>query len=285
MFQSLSLTSHSRQEDFYLLVGFSLLLLVEMKLKAKKDALAGRLWQFPLSRMASSVLNNCILAVLLTLCFRKLKTIIFSFLFPLVCSSGPPPRLQLAQHSGVGGLCAFLRGDGGPLLPLHGRSRAWRRVRLLPDPAQSLFFLLLLALPLLFILSARGLSQGRHLQELEEVPGGVHGDSDVHGLHPGEGAAQTGPQRCWRLIPSAVTAALKCNWSHSSYIFYTRSLNHLLSSGLFEVRAQEYLDSLPGSEQRGVNKFLKGLGETHCLCFCILVVKHFVTLLWEVTYK
>lgn len=37
--------------------------------------------------------------------------------------------------------------------------------------------------------------------------------------------------------------------------------------GLFEVRAQEYLDSLPGSEQRGVNKFLKGLGENiklHC---------------------
>ncbi|KAM9815404.1 DENN domain-containing protein 2A isoform 1-T1 [Syngnathus typhle] len=30
--------------------------------------------------------------------------------------------------------------------------------------------------------------------------------------------------------------------------------------GLFEVRAQEYLDSLPGSEQRRVNKFLKGLG-------------------------
>lgn len=28
------------------------------------------------------------------------------------------------------------------------------------------------------------------------------------------------------------------------------------------MRAQEYLDSLPGSEQRGVNKFLKGLGET-----------------------
>lgn len=35
-------------------------------------------------------------------------------------------------------------------------------------------------------------------------------------------------------------------------------------SGLFEMRAQEYLDSLPGSEQRGVNKFLKGLGETSC---------------------
>uniref|UniRef100_A0A8C9YU15 DENN domain containing 2A n=1 Tax=Sander lucioperca TaxID=283035 RepID=A0A8C9YU15_SANLU len=35
--------------------------------------------------------------------------------------------------------------------------------------------------------------------------------------------------------------------------------------GLFEVRAQEYLDSLPGSEQRGVNKFLKGLGEIYCM--------------------
>lgn len=196
--------------------------LVEMKLKAKKDALAGRLWEFPWSRMASSVLSNGIPAVLLTLCFRELKTIIFSFLFPLVCSSEPPPRLQLAQRSGVGGLCAFLRGDGGPLFPLHGRSRAWRRVRLFPDNAQPLFFLLLLlALPLLFILSARGLSQGCHVQELEEVPGGVHGDSDVHRLHPGEGAAQTGPQRCRRLIPSAITAVLKCNWSHSSYIFYT----------------------------------------------------------------
>ncbi|MGH0115617.1 UNVERIFIED_CONTAM: hypothetical protein FKN15_037940 [Acipenser sinensis] len=30
--------------------------------------------------------------------------------------------------------------------------------------------------------------------------------------------------------------------------------------GLFELRAQDYLDSLPGSEQSGVNKFLKGLG-------------------------
>ncbi|KAI4874322.1 hypothetical protein NFI96_013947 [Prochilodus magdalenae] len=31
--------------------------------------------------------------------------------------------------------------------------------------------------------------------------------------------------------------------------------------GLFEVRAQDYLDSLPGAEHRGVNKFLKGLGK------------------------
>lgn len=189
-----------------------------MKLKAKKDALAGRLWEFPFTRMGSSVLGNCIPAVLLTLCLRELKTIIFSFLFPLGSSSGPPPRLQLPQHGGVRGLCAFLRGDGGPLLPLHGRSRAWRWVCLLPDLAQPLFFLLfLLALPLLFILSAWGLSQGRDIQELEEVPGGFHGDSDVHGLHPREGAAQTGPQRCWRLIPSVITAVLKCNWSHSSY--------------------------------------------------------------------
>ncbi|XP_062849206.1 DENN domain-containing protein 2A [Trichomycterus rosablanca] len=30
--------------------------------------------------------------------------------------------------------------------------------------------------------------------------------------------------------------------------------------GLFEMRAQDYLDSLPGAENRGVNKFLKGLG-------------------------
>lgn len=35
---------------------------------------------------------------------------------------------------------------------------------------------------------------------------------------------------------------------------------YYFSPGLFEVRAQEYLDSMPGSEQRGVNKFLKGLG-------------------------
>uniref|UniRef100_A0A3Q2DZ97 DENN domain containing 2A n=1 Tax=Cyprinodon variegatus TaxID=28743 RepID=A0A3Q2DZ97_CYPVA len=39
-----------------------------------------------------------------------------------------------------------------------------------------------------------------------------------------------------------------------------RELRRQGLKGLFEVRAQEYLDSLPGSEQRGVNKFLKGLG-------------------------
>lgn len=39
-----------------------------------------------------------------------------------------------------------------------------------------------------------------------------------------------------------------------------RELRRQGLKGLFEVRAQEYLDSMPGSEQRGVNKFLKGLG-------------------------
>lgn len=43
-------------------------------------------------------------------------------------------------------------------------------------------------------------------------------------------------------------------------------------SGLFEMRAQEYLDSLPGSEQRGVNKFLKGLGKNSCS-----IVTYFIT--------
>ncbi|KAG7454803.1 hypothetical protein MATL_G00263620 [Megalops atlanticus] len=39
-----------------------------------------------------------------------------------------------------------------------------------------------------------------------------------------------------------------------------RALRRQGLRGLFEVRAQDYLDSLPGSEHRGVNKFLKGLG-------------------------
>uniref|UniRef100_A0AAY4EEA8 UDENN domain-containing protein n=1 Tax=Denticeps clupeoides TaxID=299321 RepID=A0AAY4EEA8_9TELE len=39
-----------------------------------------------------------------------------------------------------------------------------------------------------------------------------------------------------------------------------RELRRQGLKGLFEVRAQDYLDSLPGSENRGVNKFLKGLG-------------------------
>lgn len=108
-----------------------------------------------------------------------------------------PFRLLLSQHSGLRGLCAFLCGDGGPLLPLHGRGGAGRRVLVLAHLTQPLFFLLPL-LPL--VLSAWGLSQSGHFQELEEVSGGVHGDSDVYRLHPGEGAAQTGPQRYKDLI-------------------------------------------------------------------------------------
>ncbi|KAB0375944.1 hypothetical protein FD755_012587 [Muntiacus reevesi] len=37
-------------------------------------------------------------------------------------------------------------------------------------------------------------------------------------------------------------------------------LGFLSSTGLFEVRAQEYLETLPSGEHSGVNKFLKGLG-------------------------
>lgn len=33
------------------------------------------------------------------------------------------------------------------------------------------------------------------------------------------------------------------------------------STGLFEVRAQEYLETLPSGEHSGVNRFLKGLGK------------------------
>lgn len=32
-------------------------------------------------------------------------------------------------------------------------------------------------------------------------------------------------------------------------------------AGLFEQRAEQYLEELPDTEQSGVNKFLKGLGE------------------------
>lgn len=39
-----------------------------------------------------------------------------------------------------------------------------------------------------------------------------------------------------------------------------RELRRQGLKGLFEMRAQDYLDSLPGGENRGVNKFLKGLG-------------------------
>lgn len=119
-------------------------------------------------------------------------------------SVSSPSRLQLPQHGGVRGLCAFLCGDGRPLLPLHGRSGAWRWVRLLPDTPQP-FLLIFLSLPVPLILPAWGLSESCHVQELEEVPGSVHGNSDVHELHPGEGAMQTGPQRYWSLIIGVIT--------------------------------------------------------------------------------
>ncbi|XP_072340762.1 DENN domain-containing protein 2A-like isoform X1 [Scyliorhinus torazame] len=39
-----------------------------------------------------------------------------------------------------------------------------------------------------------------------------------------------------------------------------RELRKLGVKGLFEIRAQDYLETLPGSEQRGMNRFLRGLG-------------------------
>lgn len=39
------------------------------------------------------------------------------------------------------------------------------------------------------------------------------------------------------------------------------AVDFCLSAGLFEVRAQEYLETLPSGEQSGVNRFLKGLGK------------------------
>ena len=40
-----------------------------------------------------------------------------------------------------------------------------------------------------------------------------------------------------------------------------KRLGFLSLTGLFEIRAQEYLETLPSGEHSGVNKFLKGLGE------------------------
>lgn len=131
-----------------------------------------------------------------------------------------PSRLQLPQHGGVRGFCAFLRWDGWPLLALHGWSRSWRWVHLFPDPPKSLPFILLLflSLPVPLVLPARNLSQSCHVQELEEVLGGVHGDSNVYRFHPGEGAAQTGPQRYWSDLCFIVWWC-KCEFRESYGIF------------------------------------------------------------------
>lgn len=40
-----------------------------------------------------------------------------------------------------------------------------------------------------------------------------------------------------------------------------RELRRQDARGLFEVRAQEYLETLPSGEHSGVNRFLKGLGK------------------------
>lgn len=45
------------------------------------------------------------------------------------------------------------------------------------------------------------------------------------------------------------------------YIWNQKDCGFFFAAGLFEVRAQEYLETLPTGEQSGVNKFLKGLGK------------------------
>lgn len=52
-----------------------------------------------------------------------------------------------------------------------------------------------------------------------------------------------------------------CSFTACHCVKNVRNLMIFLCVGLFEVRAQDYLDSLPGAENRGVNKFLKGLGK------------------------
>ncbi|KAJ8380467.1 hypothetical protein SKAU_G00012450 [Synaphobranchus kaupii] len=76
--------------------------------------------------------------------------------------------------------------------------------------------------------------------------------------------------------PRASAASWRSSWRRrcSPGFIQERELRRQGMRGLFEVRAQDYLDSLPGSEHRGVNKFLKGLGSlpgiphlvgvTHC---------------------
>ncbi len=55
-----------------------------------------------------------------------------------------------------------------------------------------------------------------------------------------------------------------------------------LSSGLFEVRVQEYLDSIHENEHRRVNKFLKGLGKVFSeLLLCYSETSSVQTIYWR----
>ena len=72
-----------------------------------------------------------------------------------------------------------------------------------------------------------------------------------------------------------------CCWGSFNCSLYRLGEDVSVLSGLFEVRAQEYLDSLPGSEHRGVNKFLKGLGETSCSASTPLINQSVSTILWS----
>lgn len=45
-------------------------------------------------------------------------------------------------------------------------------------------------------------------------------------------------------------------------VFFNLSSHLCLLTGLFELRVQEYLESIHDNENRRVNRFLKGLGKT-----------------------
>lgn len=67
---------------------------------------------------------------------------------------------------------------------------------------------------------------------------------------------------------------------NNKQLYYFKRLS--LFSGLFEIRAQDYLDSLPGGEHRGVNKFLKGLGNENDIIVHLLFVEYVCFLdMWD----
>lgn len=174
-------------------------------------------------------------------------------------------RALLSECRGVRGFCPLLCGDSRALLTLHGGQRTWRRVISL--------FLLTHSL----VLPTRGFPQGRVLEESTPLPGGLHGDADVRSLYPGTRDSQAGTERYSRCSLSSLQPCLMLK------VFIILWIpSHC--TGLFEVRAQDYLDSLPGAEHRGVNKFLKGLGKLSST-FQIKKLKRFFLTVWlETSY-
>lgn len=70
---------------------------------------------------------------------------------------------------------------------------------------------------------------------------------------PAPGSLLCSPHRCWN------SCKHKGFWVCTEDAERTRYL--YVFTGLFEVRAQEYLETLPGGEQSGVNKFFTRIGK------------------------